>query len=443
MPRPAIPPLIAAALLVAGCAPLRPSDGAQRPPADVGATERPVGLPEQPGAMPMAGPTRDVGSDQTSAGQGVDAWIAPPVGADAVTAFPGADPVLRSRVAERCTHRTSDLTELSLLRDLVADLAAEGVEPAAAADALILGRCGDLADIVTEVVAQGGEPAAMPVIDRAVAIAGPASILVVERAATEGLMLAGRERVAEFGTSRTLSSADGQLLAQFPPGVARTGVEPGYALYTFVLSGSPAAGATAGDRRAATQELLRVIETYVLADPGEGRGQGPGQAQGGGVRGHSFVVPVSGERADGSLVARAGADVAASARNQLAGYLRRADGVELAARLATSPGPFLVSTLEPRLVPLDPRAARLLVDLSVLGPEYMYNVVDAYDRPVPPEFAGRVGSLQSVRARLVDVLSDAGVAPAEWIVMLGERSLTRTGRSLDLAPRLAVVARGD
>jgi hypothetical protein len=206
-------------------------------------------------------------------------------------------------------------------------------------------------------------------------------------------------------------------------------VEPGYALYTFVLPGDPAAGSAAGDRLAATRELLRVIESYVLAD---------------GARGHSFVVPLSAERVDGSLVERAGAEAAAAMRNQLTGHLRRTGQGGLAARLATSPGPFLVSTLEPRLVPLDPSAARMLVDLSAVGPEYMYSVVDAYDRRISPDIAGRAGSLTALRGRLDGLLSEAGAAgaPADWVFMLGQRSLTGAGGGRVRAPRLAVIARG-
>lgn len=439
MPRLVIPPLIAAALLLAGCVQLRPSDGARPPTADVGTVERPrtdattgaaSNAGSSAGAVPLSSGAPLGTPERPLAPAAPLAGVEP--GAGQSKAQSEADPLLRRTVAERCANRASDRTELSMLRGLVAELAADGVEPADAVDALILGRCGDLADIVTEVVAYGGESAAMPVIDRAVAIAGPSSLLVIERAATEGLMLAGRERVSPRGYVGASAATAGrsELVAQFPPGVARAAAEPGYALYTFVLPGDPAAGSAAGDRLAATRELLRVIESYVLAE--------------GDARGHSFVVPVSAERADGTLVERTGMDAAAAMRNRLTGYLRRTGQGGVAARLATSPGPFLVSTLEPRLVPLDPQAARMLVDLSAVGPEYMYNVVDAYDRPVPSEVAGRADSLRALRGRLTGLLSEAGAgaAPADWVFMLGQRSLTGAGGGLGRAPRLASIARG-
>jgi hypothetical protein len=77
-------------------------------------------------------------------------------------------------------------------------------------------------------------------------------------------------------------------------------------------------------------------------------------------------------------------------RRDFAAYLRAGGQIALAQRLDRGAGPFLVSSLEPRLVPADAWRPRMFVDLSEIGPEYMYSVVDAYDRPIPAEQVGRV-----------------------------------------------------
>jgi hypothetical protein len=367
----------------------------------------------------------------------------------AVAALSEGDPALRSLVAERCAGRPAGITEASFLRALVADLHADGVDPALAVDALIIGRCGDLADIVTEVVAQGGEAVAMPVIERAVALAGSGSTLIVERAAAEGLMLAGRERVAPQALASPVLAGGGEYAMLYFPlgGDAAAGgdtmsltqlfgnAEPGYGIYTYILGG----GADGADGAGADtyRELLRVIETYVLVAGPDGARPDRGA--------HTFLVPVHAGRAGAPLVERTGPELSAAMRRELAAYLRRGGEQALANRLATAPGPFLVSGLEPRLVPGSAQAARMIVDLSAIGPEYMYSVVDAYDRQIPPEAAGRVESLLAVRGRLIGLFPSPGVdavasAPAgDWVFMLGRRS---TALRPAAAPAVVLAAMG-
>jgi hypothetical protein len=413
--------LLLLVLLVACAGPQRP--GVEAPPkgpqtAALGAA---TGVQADSAADPPHALVTD-GSDKDAAEPGVDGTAE---GAD------DGDPMLRRDIAERCANRPRGITETSLLRGLVADLDAEGVPPALAADALILGRCADLADIVTEVVARGGEDAAMPVIERAVALTGTTSALVVERAATEGLLRAGRERVAGASASPPLPETGADYAMVYFPlggdaGVGETGAmslaqlvgnaEPGYGIYTYILAGNGDA-----ERLATYRELLRVIETYVLV---AGNNQlAPDSAA------HTFLVPVHAGQAAAPLVERAGTALSAAMREALATYLRRGGEGLLAARLATAPGPFLVSSLEPRLVPGHAQAPRLIVDLSAIGPEFMYSVVDAYDRRIPTEASGRIESLLAVRARLMGLLPEPAAGPdatpsaaGDWVVVLGRQA---------------------
>lgn len=48
---------------------------------------------------------------------------------------------------------------------------------------------------------------------------------------------------------------------------------------------------------------------------------------------------------------------------------------------------------------------RLIVDLSTIGPEYMYAVVDAFDQPIPSDRSGRPESLTPIRDRLLGLFN--------------------------------------
>jgi hypothetical protein len=441
--------LASTALLLAACAQLPGGGRDDMPPPErrAAAEQGPTPGSGSTGAAQGAGADADLGVDlrQPPRWRSAEGLVTPlpppgapsvdgaPPGAVDIGALPEGDPALRSLVAERCASRPAGVTEASFLRGLAADLDADGVDPSLAVDALIIGRCGDLADIVTEVVAQGGEAAAMPVIERAVALAGSGSALIVERAAAEGLMLAGRERVAPTSLAPPALAGSGEYaMLYFPLGadaVTDNGTvsltqlfgnaEPGYGIYTYILGGGGVG--TTGEGADTYRELLRVIETYVLVAGHEGARPDRGA--------HTFLVPVHAGRAGASLEERTSPELSAAMRRELAAYLRHGGEQGLANRLATAPGPFLVSSLEPRLVPGNAQAARMIVDLSAIGPEYMYSVVDAYDREIPPEAAGRAESLLAVRGRLIGLFPDpaidtaAGLPPAgDWVFMLGRRS---------------------
>jgi hypothetical protein len=197
---------------------------------------------------------------------------------------------------------------------------------------------------------------------------------------------------------------------------------PGYGIYTFVLLGpvpaqaSEVAAGPGGEAR--YDELMRVIETYVLAAEEEGRGPSPYT--------HAFLVAVHPEAQGTQASARTAPELSAPIRRDLARYLDARGEASLARRLETRPGPFLISGLEPRLLPSSAVSPRLVVDLSDIGSEYMYAVVDAYDRPVPADTAGRPGSLDAIRERLLGLFTrsvpaddlDAAIADA-WVFRVG------------------------
>jgi hypothetical protein len=358
---------------------------------------------------------------------------APPPGSDTVAdpdlSLSGADR-LRLDVAERCARRPAGE---ALAREMSADLYARGVHPADATDALILGRCGDLQTIVRELVAQGGESALPLVVERAIALSGVGSELIIEQAAAEGLAehrAAAMAREQDSIAGRLAGSSMDYAMVYFPLGGSGNDTQrdsnlrklfgaatPGYGVYTYILHGAPAAGGEAGDAPT-YRELLRVIETYVLAADNGAALPDPAA--------HTFLVPVHSERGGATLAERAGPELSTQMRVDFADYLRGRGQLELAQRLRQAPGPFLVSSLEPRLIPVDSRATRLLVDLSGVGPEYMYSVVDAYDRRIPDALVGQVESLSAIRERLIEMFPDPGIdaqaAPAPaggWLYLLG------------------------
>ncbi|TVQ88447.1 MAG: hypothetical protein EA400_09000 [Chromatiaceae bacterium] len=203
--------------------------------------------------------------------------------------------------------------------------------------------------------------------------------------------------------------------------------EPGYALYTFILVGAPAAAAD----NITSRELLRVIETYVLAAVGSiGPDAGLPRAQT-----HAFLVPVRPERSGADLLEQADPALAAPLRAALVRHLQVQGHTGLASRLEQAAGPFLITAADPALIPADWRAPRLVVDLSDIGPEYMYAVVDVYDRPVAAELAGTPDGLLPVQQRLLGLFPEsaglaaaadvplaavvAAPAAADWVFLVG------------------------
>ncbi|NBC47320.1 MAG: hypothetical protein GVY22_04870 [Gammaproteobacteria bacterium] len=189
----------------------------------------------------------------------------------------------------------------------------------------------------------------------------------------------------------------------------------GYGLYSFLLGGPTDARSPVDV--AAYGELLRAIDTYVMNSNGAGGNGDTGR--------HGFLIQVDVLRPDGELYERVYPRLSAEARLVLARQLRLYGHVALADRLEASSGPFLVTSLRPALVPMSATQPLLVVDLQPLGPEYMYSVVDVYDRPIPGDMLGRPESLAAIARRLREIFPnrqvDSGAAPApdqEWIWLI-------------------------
>ena len=446
--------LLIAALALSACAPL----------------QSPVGVSEEV-PKPTGGMAQGAGTDVTAPRERPPDWrpagelVGDLVGADAraTTAgdggldyrLDGAD-ALYARLSGRCAPGRADQQGDAFVRELVADLYADGVDPGAATEVMIREGCGQPSVIVRELVAQGGDSAVPLVVDRAAAVQAEVSVAELEQAAADGLARWRRATGLEAGRGSMPLAGAGMSysMVYFPLGGGGDGgsggarserssslarlfgaAAPGYGIYTFILHGGVDAGGVPASLDT-YRELLRVIETYVLAAEG-GSGGADRQA-------HTFLVPVYADDAAGTLAERTGPELSAQTRGDFAAYLRTGGQVELAQRLSRSTGPFLVSSLEPRLVPTDPLAPRMLVDLSDIGPEYMYSVVDAYDRLIPAEQVGSVAALAAIRARLIglfpDRAIDAAAAPPPaggWVFLFGRRQTT--GLS-PLSPEIARIA---
>ena len=193
---------------------------------------------------------------------------------------------------------------------------------------------------------------------------------------------------------------------------------PGYALYTFILGG-PVGAQTQVDRTDTYSELLRVIDTYVANDGNALADTGVGW--------HAFLVQVDAARTDGSLAERVQPGLSRQIQSAMARQLRLHGQFELAERLDRSYGPFLVTSLRPALFPMSARTPLLVVDPQGIGPEYMYALIDAYDRPIPGDLAGRPESLAAIGRRLRGMLptprGDRGDAPrpvGDWVWLIGD-----------------------
>jgi len=373
---------------------------------------------------PRGGPTKDPGQSRPTDD---DSGAEPVFSADDSAS-------LVHQVRRRCLQEPSGMSRRDNLKLVVAELYAAGVPPAEATEALIRGDCASLGAIVREMVEQGGDSVVAPVVDRTLFLMGPGVQGIVEAAAATGL----ERDLDPAGVTRT-SSRPGALyyaMAYFPVGgnVAEVrpssslsqlfgASEPGYAIYTYLLFGAGFDDGGAPNLETYL-ELLRVIETYVLASGVEDaipRHQA-----------HSFLIPVHADRAGETLLDQIGPELSAHGRKAYAVYLEGTGQRELARRLLTRPGPFLVSSLEPRLIPSEVSAPRLIVDLSAVGAEFMYSVVDAYDRPIPAEQVGAPESLEPIRSRLITLSPDPSTdgndrpsADGDWVFLLGRRQIAR------------------
>lgn len=334
---------------------------------------------------------------------------------------------LEREVSQACEGARSR-GESEILRALVADLDFSAVHPAAATQALLKGNCGGVSDVVEEMVAQGGREALDAVVERARMIEGERASRQIESAAAAGLARRTGLAEVEQGLAQEDPPSYGML---YFPSVAEgsklvTAVAlnrlyeeaiPGYGIYTFVLSGR---GFThpRGEDVARYSEFFRMLETYVSAADGEDGGPS--------AEAHVFLVPINPERIGTPLVDQSAADLADVMRRHLIQTLRHEGHRALAARLDKGAGPFLVATLEPSLLPSDSTVPWLITDLSDLGPENVYGVVDAFDRPIPAEMSGRPESLSLIRERLLGLpVRAAGnqgvkVDASTWVFMLGD-----------------------
>ncbi|MBK1647559.1 hypothetical protein [Rhabdochromatium marinum] len=211
----------------------------------------------------------------------------------------------------------------------------------------------------------------------------------------------------------------GDTLAAFPPlsaaeRLSLTNEQHPGDLYTYVLYG-------AGDGRNPQHtrpwrhtefELLRLIDTYVIDTDGTA-GAGQRSAR------HEFLVPVYAGLASLPLAERSAPVLADAARQALAARLEAQSQGALASRLREAPGPFLVSRTSFDLLPSQEDPALLLADLSAIGPEYLYPVVDAYDRPVSAVATGTDAALFELRQRLWHLDSPAGSSSGnQWVFLL-------------------------
>ncbi len=398
--------------LLGACAVPRPAGDRAEPAAAPTATRNTAAAKPRPPdlTVPPAAQWGATGQVQRPSRSAAEPAPAGPQG-PAFTPFSQNLPDLRREVALICGSVRGSKKK-DALAPLVTDLYRSGVAPALAIEALIQGDCGSLGALVTELVAQGGNEAVTPVVNRAQSLSGPRFSATIRAAAAAGLAAA-------------IPPAPPPVygMAYFPSGAAEFGVAtaatpktlysnatPGYGIYTFVLLGGGFNPAKEADR-ARYAELLRVIETYVLA--GEKGARTPR------VEVHTFLIATHPEPPSAP-------DPSAAMRSDLTAYLKRHDQSALAERLKTLPGPFLISSLEPRLLPGSAAAPRLLIDLSGIGPGYLYAVVDAYDRPIPPEQQGRPEGLSAIRDRLLGLFSRQ-VPPADlsaaltdaWVFLLG------------------------
>lgn len=337
--------------------------------------------------------------------------------------------LMRAEVASECLSAAS-LKPRDSLGSLVASLYLSVIDPGEATEALIQGDCAPLDQIVREMTAKGGTEVAPAVVARARALSPPSARRMIETAAAEGLARHAAARGLDVGPTRGTRSA---AMAYHPSGGHGVRVErstgqdeqlyrqavPGYGIYTFVLVGGGLERIAEADR-ARHRELFRLIETYSGVGSRETSDPSPSA--------HVFLIPVDAELGEVTLFNQIAADLSDRMRQAVINELHLRGQQTLAGRLQRAPGPFLIAGLQPRLMPRGMDTPVLVVDLSTIGLEHLYNVVDAFDRTVQTEAGHGPDSLASIHERLQGILpdpsADPGVAdatpPSAWVFMLGE-----------------------
>jgi hypothetical protein len=389
-------------------------------------------------------------------GAGDEVPVAPPSSAPGQVLFddPGSPPVLfsqnpdvlRAEVAAECRAAESG-TPPQWLSSLVVALYLSVVDPAEATEALILGKCATVQDIVREMVARGGETVLAPVVERAHALSSPRSRGTIETAAADGLVKYAERNDLGIGPTRL---ARDHAMAYFPslgptvrideqnaPEPLYRQAIPGYGVYTFVMVG-PGYERLPQIDQARHRELFRLIDTYAAVE-----GQGAAEPR---PDAHVFLIPVDSELAHAPLFNQVAADLSDRMRRQLIDALSLRGETTLAGRLENGSGPFLVAGLDPDLIPRGSESYRLVVDLSGVGAEHLYAIVDAFDRGISPDIAGVPDSLIAIR----DLLKVAGPggpddaaalanADQPWFFILGGAGDVGAG-VLDARPMFGVDA---
>jgi hypothetical protein len=360
-------------------------------------------------------------------------------GKESFTPFSADLKDLRREVALICNSARLSKQQ-DYLAPLVTDLFLSTIDAASATEALIQGDCGSLEAIVLELVTQGGEAVVDPVVRRALALGGPRSEGTIRLAAAKGLMQGLETGEEPAAGPDPAAGPRAPAMAYFPsrgaePIVAPASsihslydkATPGYGVYTFVLPGAGFNLDHAADRFRYA-EVLRLIETYVLGD-------GPGTT-GPRPESHAFLVAIRPDRRQARLVDQTDPELATSIRAELVKKLRKFNQPLLASRLDSRPGPFLISSLEPRLLPTSETSPRLVADLSKIGNEYLYPVVDAYDNAIPSEQQGRPESLAAIRDRLLGVVGPQSTVVGSgpelkdvWVFQLGSPPAPPSGET--------------
>jgi hypothetical protein len=217
---------------------------------------------------------------------------------------------------------------------------------------------------------------------------------------------------------------------------------PGFGVYTFVMIG-PNVERLAQTDQDRHRELFRLVETYSAVGDDAEPAPRPDA--------HVFLIPVDAELGGMPLFNQVAADLSDRMRGKLIEELRERGEATLATRLQKRSGPFLVAGLGPDLLHGGPDDYRLVADLSGLGIEHLYAVVDAFDRDIAPALGGRPESLATIRDRLRDVgapQSDhagtmATVGPV-WLFMLGGSGQSETGAAIGrLIPGVAGILKNE
>jgi hypothetical protein len=348
---------------------------------------------------------------------------------------PGAPPVLfsqdpellRAEVSAECRSMGARRS-VAAIGALVNDLYLSVVDPAEATEALIQGDCAPVPVIVHELVLRGGQRSIEPVVGRAIALSPPSQRAAIEAAAVDGL--ARHSELIGLGAGPTRRAREAAM-AYFPSAGPASRVEsasasdrlyraatPGYGLYTFVLVGGAVETLKDADQ-ARHRELFRLVETYAAVGGEEGEAPHPDA--------HVFLIPVDAELEGAPLFNQVSSDLSDRMRLRLIEELRSRGLTALAGRLETGAGPFLIAGIQPDLLSGGAGSPQLIADLTGMGVEHIYAVVDGFDREIAPDLIGRPESIAALHDRLLTLVPGSQIRPdeslppaANWLFIVQE-----------------------